>query len=84
MRIVAEVPITPTTPFLVARIAARAPGLITPTTGIPWAVAMSPIAETSMELHATTRSFTSRCTREAAISMANPRISSTGRGPYGK
>ena len=70
MRIVADVPITPTTPFRVARIAARAPGLITPTTGTPWAAAMSPIAETSIELQATTSSFTSRSTRDAAISIA--------------
>jgi hypothetical protein len=57
-------------PFLVARIAARAPGFTTPTTGMSAFTAMSPIADTSIELHAITRSFTSCCTRYSAISSA--------------
>ena len=58
--IVASVPITPTMPFRVARIAARDPGLTTPTTGMSAPAAMSPIAETSIELQAITSSFTPR------------------------
>jgi hypothetical protein len=63
VRIVASVPITPITPLRVARRAARTPGAITPMTGTSAPAAMSPIAETSIELHATTRSFTPRSTR---------------------
>ena len=77
-------PITPITPLRVARNAARTPGPITPTTGTSAAAAMSPIAETSIELQATTRSFTPRVTRCSAIPIAKRRISSSGRGPYGK
>jgi hypothetical protein len=65
----------------VAWTAARTPGSITPTTGTPWAFATSAIAATSIELHATTSILTSRSAKYAAISSANVRISSSGRGP---
>src|SRR4029450_6334062 len=50
----------------------------------PWASATSAIAATSIELQATTSILTSRSVRYPAISSANVRISSSGRGPYGK
>ncbi len=57
------VPIIPTMRLRVAWAAARVPGSTTPTTGIPACAAMSSMALTSTELHATTSIFTSRATR---------------------
>ena len=59
----ASVPMTPTLRVRVARSAARTPGSITPSTGIPACAVTSSMAETSTELHATTIIFTSRDTR---------------------
>ncbi len=67
----------------VACTAACASGVITPTTGTESSSWSCGSAADVAVLHATTMSFTSCASRNAPISRAKPRTSSSGRGPYG-
>ena len=76
------VPITPTRPLCVAGARLRTPGSITPTTGTSTRACSSSSPAAAAVLHATMRSFTSCSpTRRSVICSANPRTSSSGRGP---
>ena len=82
--IVPTVPITATRLFFVALTKARAPGSTTPITGTESDCCNSSSATDAAVLHATTINLASKSrTRLVASSMANPRTSLAGFGPYG-
>src|SRR6478735_2495879 len=80
---VAEVPMTPTSPVRVAATARRTAGRITSTTGTSYRSRASARQAAEAVLHAMTRIFTPLSTSRSPTANACRRTSAMGSGPYG-